>query len=236
VRLLDGVRLVGSGWLGFGLTDRYDSHVYALDVDGGAVVVDAGGGRATAAIAANVGSAVAILLTHAHADHGAGAAGLARALGAPVLAGAATAAVVAAGDSERSGLAAARAAGVYPEGFAYEPMPGVQLLEGPELRLGGATIEALPTPGHSDDHLSFLTRRDGRMLAFCGDLVFARGRVVLLDDSDPDRLLASLRALAGRAPDVLLPGHGEPVLGGAAEHLAQAIADLEAGAPRSFVS
>jgi glyoxylase-like metal-dependent hydrolase (beta-lactamase superfamily II) len=236
VRLLDGVQLVGSGWLGFGLTDRYDSHVYALAVDGGSVVVDAGGGRGTDAIAANVQSAVAILLTHAHADHAAGAARLGRVLGAPVLAGAATAAVVGAGDEERSGLAAARAAGVYPRDFVYDSVPAVQPIEGPELRIGGATIEVLATPGHSDDHLSFLTRRDGRVLAFSGDLVFARGRVVLLAESDPDRLLASLRSLAEREPDVLLPGHGEPVLGGAAEHLERAIADLEAGAPRSFHS
>jgi glyoxylase-like metal-dependent hydrolase (beta-lactamase superfamily II) len=240
VRLLDGVQLVGSGWLGFGLTDRYDSHVYALAVDGGSVVVDAGGGRGTAAIAANVraayDSAVAILLTHAHADHAAGAARLGRALGAPVLAGAATAAVVGAGDEERSGLAAARADGVYPRDFVYDPLPEVQPIEGPELRIGGATIEVLETPGHSDDHLSFVTSCASRVVAFAGDLVFARGRVVLLAQSDPDTLLASLRALAERAPDVLLPGHGEPILGDAAEHLEQAIADLEAGRPRSFLS
>jgi hypothetical protein len=45
-----------------------------------------------------------------------------------------------------------------------------------------------------------------------------------------------VRALAEREPDVLLPGHGEPVLGGAASHLEQAIADLEAGRARPFLS
>jgi glyoxylase-like metal-dependent hydrolase (beta-lactamase superfamily II) len=37
------------------------------------------------------------------------------------------------------------------------------------LELGGLSIEALPTPGHSDDHLTFVVNRE---LCFSGDILF----------------------------------------------------------------
>ncbi len=75
IRLGPRVTLVGSGRLGFGLTDDHDAHVYLLDGGTDAVLIDAGCGLASARIAANVRAVLGdrpvsrILLTHAHADH-----------------------------------------------------------------------------------------------------------------------------------------------------------------------
>ena len=45
MKLTDNVYLVGSGMLGFGLTDDYDCHMYLLDGGSEAALIDAGGGR-----------------------------------------------------------------------------------------------------------------------------------------------------------------------------------------------
>lgn len=228
--LLPRITLVGSGRLGFSLTDPHDSHVYLLDGGDDAVLIDAGCGLATDRIAGNIGAARAsrILLTHAHADHAGGAASLAGALDAQALALAETASIVAAGDEERSGLHAARDAGVYPSGVRLVRCP-VDELDGAPLRVGDLSVEVLPTPGHAAGHACFLVTVDDRRVLFSGDLVFSRGRVAVLATPDTDLALlaASLRAVHDAAPDVLLPGHGTPVLHGASDHLRTAVEHLD---------
>lgn len=135
----------------------------------------------------------AILLTHAHADHSAGVEAAATRFGA-----------LPAGSAEtlsRLGLA------------------GRALADGETMTLevGGdgtgvveSTITALHTPGHSADHVCYLTR-PGRRL-FTGDLVLGEGSSAILhpDGSVADCLASLVRLLALR-PLLLLPGHGPPV-------------------------
>ena len=45
---------------------------------------------------------------------------------------------------------------------------GVEIVKGP-LQTGGLSFEALPTPGHKDDHLTFVCNGE---LAFTGDVLF----------------------------------------------------------------
>ena len=52
MKLADRLYLVGSG--DFGLTDDYDCHVYLLDGDTEAALIDAGGGRDVGAILDNI--------------------------------------------------------------------------------------------------------------------------------------------------------------------------------------
>lgn len=68
---------------------------------------------------------------------------------------------------------------------------------------------ALATPGHSTDHLAFLTD-DG---ACCtGDAVLGTGSVFVAPAAGALRAyLAALQRLRDAAPRVLLPGHGPPV-------------------------
>ena len=86
-------------------------------------------------------------------------------------------------------------------------------------RYGNVEAYALPTPGHTVGSVTYLVERDGRTLAFSGDLVHGDGRVWSLaatqwSYSGIEGLAAtffSCGVLAGREPDVLLPAHGEPV-------------------------
>lgn len=84
---------------------------------------------------------------------------------------------------------------------------------------GAFELYALPTPGHTPGSLTYLLESDGRLLAFCGDLVYGEGKVWSLaatqwSYSGGEGLAAthvSCAILAQRAPDLLLPAHGPVV-------------------------
>jgi glyoxylase-like metal-dependent hydrolase (beta-lactamase superfamily II) len=84
---------------------------------------------------------------------------------------------------------------------------------------GGVEAYALPTPGHTVGSVTYLVERDGRRLAFSGDLVHGDGKVWSLaatqwSYSGIEGLAAtffSCGVLERQAPDVLLPAHGDPV-------------------------
>ena len=50
---------------------------------------------------------------------------------------------------------------------------GLAIVKGP-LETGGLSFDALPTPGHKDDHLTFVCNREA---AFTGDVAIAGGRI-----------------------------------------------------------
>ncbi len=141
-----------------------------------AAVVEAVGGRPVEAV----------LLTHAHPDHAAGAAEVARRLEVPVAASALA--------LERAGL------------------EGRVLSDGAEVHLapGEGLLVAVATPGHSRDHLAYWKRPEGWL--FTGDLVLGEGSsAVLHPDGRVGEYLASLRRLEALRPARLFPGHGPPV-------------------------
>lgn len=231
MRLTDTLHLVGSGWLGSSLSDAHDSHVYLLRDGERGVLLDAGCGLGAEQIVANIAATGLdparvehVLLTHAHADHAAGAAALHRLLGARIWASAEVADIVSSGDEDRSGLAVARSAGVYPSGLRFPPVP-VESWPPGGLAVGGLAIEALPTPGHAAGHLCYRIATAGRTLLFTGDLVFSRGRIALLGTPDTDlaALRDSIAAVLAAGADALLPGHGSVVLNDAAAHLRAAL-------------
>jgi glyoxylase-like metal-dependent hydrolase (beta-lactamase superfamily II) len=84
---------------------------------------------------------------------------------------------------------------------------------------GAFELFALPTPGHTAGSLTYLLEVDGRLLAFCGDLVYGDGKVPSLaatqwSYSGAEGLAAthvSCAVLAAREPDLLLPAHGPVV-------------------------
>lgn len=238
MKLLTGVHLVGSGALGHSLTDPHDSHVYLIEDGGAAVLVDAGCGLASDEILGRIlaagvepTSVSKVLLTHAHADHAAGARRLAEALGAEIFASEPVAAILIAGDESACGLSLARTAGTYPDDVVLEPTACGVLKDGDEIKVGQLVITARATPGHADGHLCFIAEIAGVLAAFTGDLVFARGRVALLstDDSRPAVLAQSIRRLAEFYPDVLFPGHGSFVLSHAGDHLRIAVEAFDTG-------
>ena len=130
------VYIIGSGQLGFDMTDPFDCHVYLFDAGGTYVVFDAGTGMGIDQILdvcqrdgldpANVDH---LFLTHAHSDHGGGAAHLYDRTDCTVYAGASTARIVTAGDEEAVSLPAAKAGGSYPKEYVYKPCPVEEIVE-----------------------------------------------------------------------------------------------------------
>ncbi|MDH3298229.1 MAG: MBL fold metallo-hydrolase [Gemmatimonadota bacterium] len=126
-----------------------------------------------------------ILLTHAHSDHAGLAAEASRAFGAPILGSEQT--------LNRTGL------------------DGIAVADG-QLVAPGADISliALATPGHSSDHMAYLTE-EARWL-FTGDLVLGEGSsAILYPDGNVAAYLGSLSRLYALRPSWLLPGHGPAV-------------------------
>jgi glyoxylase-like metal-dependent hydrolase (beta-lactamase superfamily II) len=78
------------------------------------------------------------------------------------------------------------------------------------LHAGGATLEALHTPGHAPDHLSFLLREEAAL--FSGDLVISGSTVMIAPpDGDMAAYLMSLKMLREYTLTRIYPGHGGPI-------------------------
>lgn len=228
--VVDGVWLVGSGTDDVARTDPHDCHCYLLWDGEGGFLVDAGTGRGAEQWLRNVREVCdptrlgGVLLTHYHADHAGGAAA-AREAGLAVLAHPVTAEALATADEDRTQVARARAAGVYPPDYRLRAADLQPVPTGAALRSGGVVLEVLDAPGHCDGHVVFLADTLGGVL-FSGDCLFAEGRVSL--QAIPDCRLVeygrTVSAIAERSPDVLLPGHGDVVTGGAAAMASRAAA------------
>jgi glyoxylase-like metal-dependent hydrolase (beta-lactamase superfamily II) len=86
-------------------------------------------------------------------------------------------------------------------------------------RFGGVEITALPTPGHTLGSVGYLAELDGRRIAFTGDLLYGPGKVWSLAAMQwsytglegAAASVLSLDLLADRAPDLVLPSHGDPI-------------------------
>lgn len=78
-----------------------------------------------------------------------------------------------------------------------------------DIRLGDGEafgpLRALAVPGHADDHLVLVAGP----VAFTGDAVLGHGSVFV--QSRLREYLAGLERLRAMGPDLLCPGHGEPV-------------------------
>ncbi len=146
----------------------------------------------------------AILVTHAHRDHSAGAAALSARLDAPVLAF---------GPPERSpAMARLAQCGALGGGEGVDAgfVPDRTLADGETIAGAGWRLEAVHTPGHLGDHLCFAWD-DGAAL-FSGDTIMGWATTLISPpDGDLGAFLASLRRLQARRERVYHPGHGAPV-------------------------
>lgn len=129
----------------------------------------------------------AILLTHDHVDHTAGAAVLAAKLSLPVRAHEATLAAL--------GL---------PKKVKSAPVADEEKFE-----LDGMTAIALHTPGHAAGHLAlFIPERE---VAIVGDLVSGQSTVLVdPEEGDMGAYMRSLRRVGDLRSRLLLPAHGIP--------------------------
>ncbi|MCC8109374.1 MAG: MBL fold metallo-hydrolase [Planctomycetes bacterium] len=212
----DHVHLIGGVANGTRISHDIDANVYLVDCGDGYVLIDCGGGCETERIADNLSAAGftpdacrRILLTHAHADHAAGAAWLHAYTGAPVQALPEAARFLRDGDRRAVSLDIAIAAGVYPEGFPFPACPAEEIADGDSFRLGNVTITAVATPGHCSGHAAFLAEMDGRRILFAGDAVFPGGKIAVqpIWDCSPFAYARSMAKLAALRVDALVPSH-----------------------------
>ena len=218
MRLADRIHLVGSGTMGFDLTDPYDCHIFLIDGGGELALIDVGAGMGAEQVLEHVRAdgfdparIRQIVLTHAHVDHAGGAARFRELLGGPaLLCSHAIAGFVRDGDERGVSLDVAKKAGFYPEEYALEPCPvDGELADGDEIRVGDLALTVLETPGHADGHVSLLLERGEERLLFGGDVVFFGGTILLQNTWDcrlPEQI-RSLRRLRELEITGLLPGH-----------------------------
>lgn len=237
MRITPWLYLVGSRQ--FGLSSRYDCHVYALRSEAGILLIDGGSGRGQDRILANLReefgpdlSRGTILLTHRHPDHSAGVPGLVRELGWPVVTSIHTAPVLIAGDEAGCGLTEAQAKGGYPADMRLDACPVAQTFDdGDVLELEGFSIRVIRVRGHSADSFAFLFDHGGKRCLVCGDIVFYGGVVGLINlaDSSLHAYREDMPKLAGLGIDALLPGHGLFTLNDGQRHIDAATMELNKG-------
>jgi glyoxylase-like metal-dependent hydrolase (beta-lactamase superfamily II) len=218
VRLSERVHLVGSGSFGFDLSDPFDCHVYLLDGGEELALVDVGAGMGAETILGNVRHAGFdparirhVVLTHAHGDHGGGAARMRSLLAEPTIyLSRAAAGFLREGDEQSVSLDVAKQAGIYPADYRLEPCAvDIELGDGDAVVVGDLTLHVIDTPGHCDGHVSLLLEHGGVRSLFAGDVVFFGGKILLqnIHDCRLDAQIRSLRRLRELAVDALLPGH-----------------------------
>lgn len=145
---------------------------------------DQGDGHLERIVAAVAGVPVqAVIPSHGHPDHWPLAPALAQALGAPI--------------------------------WFFGTHPGFRtdrsLADGEVLAAGGTALETLFTPGHCNDHLSFVLAAE--RAAFPGDLVMGWSSSIIAppEGNLPDYLQSLTRLAAVPDLDVLYPAHGEAI-------------------------
>lgn len=146
-----------------------DNYIWMLEDGPCAVVVDPGDAAPVrAALTERKLRLVGILVTHHHADHVGGVAGLLPLLEGPVY------------------------------GPAAEALPVAVrgLRGGDEISLLGLRFQVLDVPGHTAGHIAYLAQPPGQApLLFCGDTLFSAGCGRLFEGT-PAQMLASLEQLA----------------------------------------
>ena len=169
MRIADGLHLVASGATGFDLSHALDCNVFLVTDGSEHHLFDAGAGEDVDGLIATLrrdglepSGLRTLVLTHGHADHSGGAAALVAEIpGLRVVAGPRTAAILAAKDERLISLDRARGR-AYPLDFRWTPPAADQVVEdGAAISAGSFRFTAVATPGHSDDHVSWLVEGGG---------------------------------------------------------------------------
>ncbi len=141
-----------------------------------------------------------ILITHHHSDHSPLAGPLKAATGATIYGCA-----VAGHEEEDTGEVKMEA------GHDHDFRPDVSLCGGGEVSGPGWTMEAIPTPGHTSNHLCYALRQENA--CFTGDHIMGWSTTVITPpDGDMTDYIDSLQKIRAHEFTTLWPTHGPPIL------------------------
>lgn len=124
-----------------------------------------------------------------------------------------------------------------PEVYAYEPgnLPVEdvrEIGEGDKIELSGVTFRVIHTPGHRDDSVCLYSPEE--KILFTGDLVFPDGGFgrTDLEQGDRDRLIESIKKVAGLEVNEFYPGHDGAVKKNAENWIQQSLEEAEKREPK----
>lgn len=235
MQLTERVYLVGSGHLGFDLTDPYDCNIYLIDGGGELALVDSGSGMGVELVQEQIrrhgfdlDRVRHLLLTHYHADHGGGAWRWKELMPWLTVVGSADTKAMLATSSGDGGVIMARAKrhGYYPDDYKLHQGEVERVVEDREaIAVGSVKLEVVATPGHCDGHTCYRTDLDGRRSIFTGDMIFSGGRIStqVVPDCRIQTYVDSLEKFRGADLDAFFPGHYEFSLRWAQRHFDQAL-------------
>ena len=152
-----------------------------------------------------------IILTHNHADHSGGAAGLSEELNVPVFSHELDGIAVAEGDSELTGAVMF--------GFDLKKLEVTYLKSGDIIDCGDLKFEVIHTPGHSPGSITLYDKESKSI--FCGDLAFMAGGVGRWDlpGGNYRELVRSYEKILKLELENFYPGHGPGAEGSADEYI-----------------
>ena len=143
----------------------------------------------------------AIVVTHTHRDHSPGARALQQATGAPI---------VGCGPHRRSRPLAEGESDSMEGSGDMSFRPDREMGDGDTVSGAGWTLEAVATPGHTANHLSFRFPEENAL--FSGDHVMGWSTTIVAPpDGSMADFMASLERLRGRPEEVYWPGHGDAI-------------------------
>lgn len=172
-----------------GETFEVDNNTWIVGDDEECVVIDAGHDPAKVASTVGARRTVAVLCTHAHDDHVRQAPELGRLLDAPVL---------------------LHPADVVVWKLTHDDAPDGPIADRQRIRVAGAELRVVHTPGHSPGSVCFYVPSEG--VLFTGDTLFSGGPGATgRSFSDADQIKESIRTRLLSLPDetVVHTGHGE---------------------------
>ncbi len=156
-----------------------------------------------------------ILVTHTHRDHSPAARALKAATGAPTYGfgphmGGEPREVILRGAPGRRGDSRTKSGDRVEEGGDFDFVPDIRLSDGDGVVGKGWRLEAVHTPGHTSNHLSFAWAEEG--ILFSGDHVMGWSTSVIAPpDGDMGAYMASLEKLLSREDRLYWPTHGPAI-------------------------